>query len=227
MPARSADFRRARTRLGWWLLLFAARLLPGAQAAEFYVVRHGWHSGIVVNRADIPLDAWPRGVKAHDFVGCRCLELGWGDRAFYTAPHPTVLMALRAALFPSPSVLHVAGFAEPPAKLHQWAEVVPVPCTREELAALCRALGESFARDAIGRAVDLGMGLYGYKSHFYAARGSYWLGDTCNSWTLRELRASGLPTRLGLAGTLSSASVTAQVRRLLAGESTPSGRKSP
>ncbi len=191
-------------------------MIPCAQAAQFYVVRHGWHSGIVVNRADIPADAWPPGVTTRDFAGCRCLELGWGDRAFYMPPHPTILLALRAALIPGPSVLHVAGFTEPPVKLHQWTEVVPVSCTRAEFVALCHALSEGFTRDAKGCAIDLGAGLYGFESHFYAARGSYWLGDTCNSWTLREARASGLPTRLGPAGTLSSGAVTAQVRRLCA-----------
>ncbi len=180
------------------------------------MVRHGWHSGIVVKRADIPPGTWPPGVATHDFAGCRCLELGWGDREFYTTPKPTVPMALRAALIPSPSVLHVAGFEELPARTHQWAEVVRVSCTREELRALCRSLGQSFACDAANHPEKLGPGLYGYKSQFYAARGKYWIGNTCNSWTLREVRPGGLPTRLGVAGTLSSGAVTAQIHRLLA-----------
>ena len=217
MENPSASFGWARIWTARLLLLLALTVLSsGAHAAEFYVVRHGWHSGIVVNRADIPPDAWPSGVAERDFAGCRCLELGWGNRVFYTAAHPTVLMAVRAALIPGPSVLHVAGFAGPATAVHQWAEVVPVSCTREQFAALCRALGDSFTRDASGHAASLGTGLYGFRSHFYAARGSYWLGDTCNSWTLREVRASGLPTRVGPAGTLRSSAVTAQVRRLLA-----------
>ena len=203
----------ARTISTWLLLAWVA--LPGCvQAEEFAVVRHGWHSGIVVRRADIPRGAWPPGAAGREFAGCRYLELGWGDRAFYTAPHPTVPMALRAALVPGPSVLHVAGFAVPPARAHLWVEVVTVPCTRAEFVSLCRALGTSFARDSAGRAEPLGAGLYGLKSRFYAATGHYWIGDTCNSWTLRAARAGGLPTRLGPAGTLSSAAVTAQVRRL-------------
>ena len=191
-------------------------MLPAAHAEEFFVVRHGWHSGIVVSRANILRDALPPGVVTQDFAGCRCLEFGWGDRAFYTAPKPTVPMALRAALLPGPSVLHVAGFAVPPARTHQWTEIVPVRCTHEEFAALCRSLGETFERDAAGRAQRLGTGLYGFKSRFYAARGRYWIGNTCNSWTLCEARAGGLPTRLGPTGTLSSGAVTGQVRRLLA-----------
>ena len=197
------------------LSLLLAVVPEGLRAAEFYVSRHHWHSGIVVARADIPEGIWPPGVVARDFAGCRCLELGWGDRTFYTAPKPTVLMGVSAALIPGRSVLHIAGFPGPPSGTHQWAELVRVPCTRVEFVALCHALGGSFARDATGNAQPLGRGLYGWKSQFYAARGNYWIGNTCNSWTLRETRAGGLPTRIGPAGTLSSGAVTGQVRRLL------------
>ena len=212
----SSGWPKAFSHLGCLVGLLLTLASSPAHASEFYVVRHGWHSGIVVARCDVPAAAWPVGVVTHDFAGCRYLELGWGDREFYTAPHPTVLMALRAALFPDRSVLHVAGFADPPALTHAWAEVVPAACTRAEFVALCRALGESFERDDAGRAKRLGVGLYGLRSGFYEARGGYWIAQTCNTWTLREARAGGLPTRVDPVGTLSSGAVTAQVLRLLA-----------
>ncbi len=204
------------TRCFIFLTFLLLTVVPSLRAAEFYVVRHHWHSGIVVACADIPAGAWPDEVFERDFAGCRCVEVGWGDRKFYMAAKPTALMGVSAALLPGRSVLHIAGFATPIAATPQWAEVVRVPCTRGQLAELCRAVGESFAVDADGHAPRLGPGLYGFKSGFYAARGRYWIGDTCNSWTLREARAGGLPTRVGPAGTLSSGAVTAQVRRLLA-----------
>ena len=163
--------RRGRT---WTVGLLAAWILtatPALRAAEFYVVRHGWHSGIVVSRADIPAGTWPPGVAERDFAGCRCLELGWGDRKFYTAPKPTALMAVSAALIPGRSVLHVAGFTVLPTATHQWTELVRVPCTREEFARLCRALGDSFARDAHGDAQRLGRGCMGSKVSFTPRRG--------------------------------------------------------
>ena len=208
--------RRILPRAALLLAVLAFALASGAHGAEFYVVRHQWHSGIVVARADIPAGAWPPGVVERDFAGCRDVELGWGDRTFYTAPKPTALMALSAALVPGRSVLHVAGFSGLRSGAFPRVQSVQVPCTRAELDALCRALGAAFERNAKGHAQALGTGLYGSRSQFYAARGRYWIGNTCNSWTLREARAGGLPTRLGPAGTLSSAAVTAQVRRLLA-----------
>ncbi len=212
-------------------VLAAALILaaPALQAAEFFVDRHGWHSGIVLARAAIPAEAWPPGVVERDFAGCQSLELGWGDRNFYTAPHPGVLLALRAALFFDPGVLHIVGFERSASRALPNAEFVRVRCTEEQLADLCRALGASFGRDATGRAQPLGRGLYGFKSQFYTAHGRYWIGNTCNSWTLREARTGGVPTRVGPLGTLSSGAVTVQVRRLVAAkpQAPPSSPRTP
>ncbi len=150
-----------------------------------------------------------------DFAGCACLELGWGDRKFYMAKKPGVAMAVGAALVPGPSVLHVVGYPGPPTRAPMWNELVTVPCTDAELRSLCQALGATFERDAAGRAPPLGPGLYGFKSHFYAAKGHYWIGNTCNSWTLRMERAGGLPVRVGPSGTLRASAVIAQTRRAI------------
>ena len=187
-----------------------------AHAAEFYVCSHGWHTGVVVPRvAVVASGTWPPGVAERDFAGCAYLELGWGDRQFYMAKKPGVAMAVGAALVPGPSVLHIVGYPGPPTNEHVWNELVTVPCTDAELRSLCRTLGESFERDAGGRAPLLGPGLYGFKSHFYAAKGHYWIGNTCNSWTLRVERAGGLPVRVGPSGTLRASAVIAQTRRVL------------
>ena len=197
-----------------FLALALAWTCATARGAEFYVTSHGWHTGIVVPRAAVLARGagWPPGVAAHDFAGCAWLELGWGDRKFYMAKKPGVALAVGAALVPGRSVLHVVGLAGSPDREKQrWNALVPVPCTDAELRRLCRALGASFERDA----TRLGPGLYGFRSGFYAARGRYWIGNTCNSWTLRVARAGGLPLRVGPRGTLQASAVIAQVRRVL------------
>ena len=56
--------------------------LPGADAQatthRVHVVRHGWHSGIVVRAADVPMQAWP---ARREFADAEYHEVGWGDRA--------------------------------------------------------------------------------------------------------------------------------------------------
>lgn len=205
----------------WWIVVGAVGLAASGSAradtsypAAFYVDSHGWHSGIVVPRAAIPPGAWPPGVAERDFAGCAYLELGWGDRAFYQAKHPGVLLALKAALVPGPSVLHIVGLDPPLSAAHAWSTLVPVPCTRGELAGLCRDLGQNFETDSHGKAMRLGPGLYGKRSGFYPARGRYWIGHTCNHWTARELRAGGLPASAGVLRAFTSGQVVKQAREL-------------
>lgn len=205
--------------LALWTVVAAGNGTAAAPAAEkrtaaFYVDSHGWHSGIFIPRAAIPPGAWPSGVVEQDFAGCAYLELGWGDRKFYPAKHPGVLMAFDAALLPGPSVLHIAGLQPPLADAHTWSALVKVPCTRGELAGLCRDLGRSFERDSRGRTRRMGPGLYGAKSGFYPAQGSYWIGNNCNNWTARELRAGGLPAHPDVFRAFTSGEVVAQTRRL-------------
>ena len=216
----SIDGMTAFHRHGWIFLCVALTLAflctTSGHAAEFYVTSHGWHTGIIVPRAAvIASKAWPAGVAERDFAGCAFLELGWGDRKFYMAKKPGVAMAVGAALVPGPSVLHVVGYPGTLTRKHVWNERVTVPCTDAELRALCRTLGAAFARDATGHAPPLGPGLYGFRSHFYAAKGHYWIGNTCNSWTLRMERAGGLPVRVGPMGTLRASAVIAQTQRML------------
>jgi uncharacterized protein (TIGR02117 family) len=190
--------------------------LRAAGNAEFYVGSHGWHTSIIVSRREIPANAWPRRVATKTFAGFDYLEVGWGDRKFYTAPKPDVAMALDAVLAPGPSVLHIAGLNSPIEAALPWSALVRVPCTRQERARLCRALGESFEPDSEGGATTVGRGLYGRTSRFYAARGRYHLFNTCDTWTARMMRAGGLGAEIGLTGTWSAGAVVGQARRLVA-----------
>jgi uncharacterized protein (TIGR02117 family) len=180
----------------------------------FYVGSTGWHTSIVVPRGQIPTGTFPRGITERTFSAFPYLEIGWGDREFYTAPKPNVAMALHAAFLPGPSVLHVVGLKPPVERALPWNALVRVPCTRTEFASLCRALGATFERDTSGRARCLGQGLYGETSRFYQALGRYSLLNTCDTWTARMMRAGGLPANTSPAGTWSAGATIAQARRL-------------
>ncbi|MEP6603451.1 MAG: DUF2459 domain-containing protein [Spartobacteria bacterium] len=186
----------------------------------FYVGSHGWHTSIIVPRAEIPKGLWPRDVAEQTFARYRYLELGWGDRKFYMAPHPGIAMAFDAAALPGPSVLHVVGLNPPLARALPWSALVRVTCSRTEFVSLCRALGDSFERDNNSRALPLGRGLYGETSRFYAARGRYYFMNTCDTWTARMMRAGGLPADTSLIRSCSAGAIIVQARRLTAQRST-------
>ena len=154
-----------------------------------YVVGHGWHTGIVVRRADIPLDAWP---EVGFLPPTTYLEVGWGDRKFYETPDAGVSLAIKAAFASDASALHVAGFDRPPGEAFPGADVVAIPISRRGAAALGQFVSRSYALNAAGRPIELGPGLYP-GSRFYAATGRYSILRTCNNWIAEALREGGCP----------------------------------
>jgi hypothetical protein len=76
-----------------------------------HVVRHGWHSGLVIERAALLATGVLR--EAAGFPGAPFLEFGWGDRDYYMSSDPTAWLTVRAAFAPTPAVLHVSPIARP------------------------------------------------------------------------------------------------------------------
>lgn len=153
-----------------------------------YLVSHGWHAGIVIERAAIPPGLLP---EQADFPGARYLEFGWGDRGYYLSPEPHVGHLLKAGLWPTSSVLHVVGFSEPVIDYFPRSEIVYLEFSRDGFARMGRHLDSRFAREGES-AVALQPGLYG-NSRFYRSRETYHLFNTCNVWTARVLHAAGCP----------------------------------
>jgi uncharacterized protein (TIGR02117 family) len=173
----------------------------------FQVVKHGWHVGIVVGRADLVVLV-PR--LEEDFFAAKYLEVGWGDARFYQAEDPSAGLLLRAALWPTDSVLHVVGFSGTPARVFAASEVINVCLAPSAYERLLAFIADTFARGPEGGIIRLGPGLYG-ASRFYGAQGSFHALNTCNSWAARAIAASGLPVSHRL--TLTAGGVVSQLRR--------------
>ena len=192
----------------------AAPLNSGAIPADdaqatmrVHVVRHGWHSGIVVRAADVPEHAWP---ARREVVGVDYLEVGWGNRAYYQASAPSVWLGLRALLWPTAGVLHMVAFSGPVERYFASAEIVALEITPQGLARLVAAVSASHELDAAGRPIPLGPGLYG-TSRFYASSEAFHLFATCNVWVAGMLREAGVPVSPTLSPT--SGALFAQLRR--------------
>lgn len=160
----------------------------GNPAVAIYLVAHEGHTGIVVPRASIPAGLWP---ESQDFPKADYLEVGWGDRDYYQGRDQGVWGTLRAALWPTPSVLHVVGVRGPVARYFRASEVVELMLSHDGFERLVRYIDEAHERTGGAAAARLGPGLYG-DSSFYAARESFHLLRTCNVWTARALRVAGL-----------------------------------
>jgi uncharacterized protein (TIGR02117 family) len=179
----------------------------GAPTEAIWVVDHGWHTGLVMERSAIPTGLLP---EQDDFPRARYLELGWGDADFYQARDPGAWTALRAAVASRASVVHVVGLPAPPVEAFA-GEIVQVQLSRAGFDALVRFVDEALQREGRPRAPMLGRGLYG-TSAFYPARGRYHLFYTCNTWIAEALRAAGAPITPAYA--ITAGNLMWQVRRL-------------
>ena len=176
--------------LALWL---AACAMPpaGDDALRTYPVHirsNGWHTAILVPRAAVAASGLVP--EAAQFPDAALLEFGWGDRDYYTARAVTPGLALRAALLPTPAVLHMAGWTRLP-DAGRGGTMLHVALTEAGFRALVAAIADSFVRPAGGPAPALGPGLSA-NSRFYPARGRFHLLNTCNTWTVRMLRAGGV-----------------------------------
>lgn len=163
-------------------------------AATLYVVNHGWHTGLVVRRGDIPPGLWPEHVQAPpgEYV-----EIGWGEREFYQTRDPSLLQALRAALWPSPGVLHLVGFNGPVGARFPHSDISALSVDAAAMGRLAHYISDAYERDPTGHIKRLGQGLYG-DSRFFAGRENFHLFKTCNVWTARALRLAGCPVAPGI-----------------------------
>lgn len=153
------------------------------------LVSHGWHAGIVLQQPDIKEQSWPR---LPVFTDAQYLEIGWGDREYYTASDPGPGAAVKAALLPTSGVLHIVGFHVPPAVFFPFSEIIAIELSQTGFNRMIAHITKSFNRDDGGRVIPLGKGLYG-TSRFYASRETYSLCKTCNTWTAATLQAGGCP----------------------------------
>ena len=179
----------------------------GVGSKTIYVVSNDWHTGIVLRRADLPTGRLP---ELADVPARRYVEFGWGDEAFYQSRDTTAAMALRAALSPTSSVLHVAAFDMAPERAFD-AEVVEFGLSADGLTRLVDALDATFDRTAATPVPANGPGLY-FDSNFYPAKGRFHLFNTCNTWAARLLAQAGLDVRPG--GVITSSDLLLQLRPL-------------
>ncbi len=160
----------------------------GERTTSVYVVRHGWHTGIILRSRDISTVSWPE----HADFDSEYVEIGWGDRDFYQAPKGTSGLALKAAFGRTRSVLHIVGFDERPERFFPGREIVEIKVSAGDFDRLSTFVHAAYARDSGGHTLPLGPGQYP-NSRFYAAVERYSLLRTCNQWIARALRSAGCP----------------------------------
>ncbi len=170
------------------------------------VLDHGWHSGIALGQPALRAAAARISRDRPDlaerlrwlttrFAGAEWLEIGWGDAAFYRVT-PAIgdidpWLALRAVLWPTPSVIQVVPGAGPVPAAFPRSGLVELDLSGAGFDRLAAALAGTVPPS--GPRPPQGPSLYGGGA-FYAATPSYHLFRTCNQWVSALLRAAGVPS---------------------------------
>lgn len=158
---------------------------PGAVTRTVYVVNQGGlHSGIAVERADIPAMHWP---AKHDYPKALYMEVGWGDDDGYRKDL-TFWIVLKALLGSKRTVLQIDCFDTSLEKNFNdpRATIIEVKLSEAGFERLCRHISDSHALDESGKPIALG-------DDWYRARGKYSIVKTCNTWAASGLRKAGCP----------------------------------
>lgn len=173
------------------------------------VLSNGWHVDIA-----LPVVVFePSHPLRRAFPEARYFLIGWGERDFYMMEDAGVWKGVKAALPPSPSVLHVVAVETSMAAL-QWrdSDYVEFAISQTGARAIAQSLAQSLVLDETGEAVVLGEGRVAGRSVFLGDRGNFHLFHMCNHWAAARLKESGLPLNVRLSFTASG--LMAAIRRI-------------
>lgn len=187
------------------------RHLPAdaADTRRIAVVSHGWHTGVVLERADLGDEL---GFLDAHLPRRPYYEFGWGDADYYQADTPTVLLALKAVFGINSSVVHVAALPGAPEDYFGSSQSLHLTVSTHGLAELRSRLRASLSLTPVGAPTPLKSGLYA-DSRFFRAEGSYHAFNTCNKWTAGLLDAAGAPVDAVFTVTASGVMAQAEAAR--------------
>ena len=180
---------------------------PDTRQVPVHIVKTGWHAGLVVPSEQLQ-GIFPEHEAMPDGTW---IKVGWGDDRFYPDPDPPARVWVRAAIWPSPSVLHIVGMSVTPEQFFPGAETVTLYITEQGMREMALFLASTFRLDRQGQPLWHHEGRYA-NSAFFKAHGRYYLPKTSNVYTAKALRAAGVPvTPLWAA---SAGNVMRQTRRI-------------
>lgn len=152
-----------------------------------YVSSISWHTGIVVPVYTLPDSLWKEG---HDYGDSSYLEIGWGDKDYFTHDGFNLWFAFKAVFWPTSSALHVNPIHGQVAEYYSDTNVVKIELNEEQLQRLSLFLVEEFKLDEDGKVIHAADGFYP-DSYFYEGSSSYYFPNNSNVWAARAIKRAG------------------------------------
>lgn len=161
----------------------------GGRLTKIFVVNYGWHSGIAVSTSDISERVLP---EVRDFPHADFIEIGWGDWDYYQAADPGFGLLLKAAFWPTRSVLYLVGITGTIDGHFVYDEIVELVVDDQTFQRLMEFMSDTFLRPDPMMPAQARPGHHP-ASGFYPARGRFHVLRNCNTWVAEALRFGGLP----------------------------------
>lgn len=162
---------------------------PAELVRSVYVVKRGWHTGLAIAAADWPNRDWS---LLAQFPDSDYLEFGWGDARFYPAEPETWSLGIRAALWPTSSVIHVIGVRTPILANIQADDIVEVRVSVDGLRRMAEAIQREFTEQTPA-ALPVSLSAAPTPNRFYSARRQFFFPRMCNWWIASRLQEASCP----------------------------------
>ncbi|MBK6264421.1 DUF2459 domain-containing protein [Marivirga sp. S37H4] len=182
-------------KLNTFSLLLLSMLACSHQETELteegkviYVVSQGWHTGLIVSSTCLEGISWP---DEYDFSKFNFLLVGWGDKDYYQHSDFNLWYGIKAALWPTASVLQVAGINDIQGAERITDEIIPISISNEGYENLCLFLYENFELENDTLAIPGEKG-FSLNSRFFMGNQKYYLTKNSNVWTAIALKEAGL-----------------------------------
>ncbi len=154
---------------------------------RIYVVKHGWHTGIIIKRSavDSLLPA-----LTQMFPEAHYLDISWGDKKYFMAPDDNIWLGIRAALFPTKSVIRVLPFSEHLKNHFSQDHIQAIQLTNKQLESMTQFFKNELVVTREGKLVQASQ-----SRHFFMSSRKYWGLRTCNTWIAKALKRAGFPIK--------------------------------
>jgi uncharacterized protein (TIGR02117 family) len=161
------------------------------KGTEIWISSNGVHTNII-EHVSAKTYTWEKFLKPNN--GSEYVAFGWGDKDFYMNT-PTwadfkLSIALKAAFWPNDAVIQVYYIPYEPAISNK---TIKLYLSNNQLKILNEYIHNTFSIDSTGMPIELiPKKSPGNDLKYYKANGTYSLFNTCNNWTSRGLKKSGI-----------------------------------
>lgn len=161
-----------------------------------FVVKHAHHTGVILPadsaarvHPQIPMDF----AQQSDYQ-VKYWEFGWGDERYYTARYTDAVLAVRAIIAPTSSLVHVVGLNRHPKdyfKKIEYRSLSVSPAEYENMLAYIRRSLQTSPEGRLTQTIESRE----KDRLFFKGRGEYALFNNCNHWTAEVLNIGGVEIR--------------------------------